>query len=124
MFWLRRHGHEVIAADSGTAALDMIRQNPADLIVTDVNLPGLTGLELLRCVRAESLNRRRAIVLTSRCDRLELARLTASLDAVVYSKPFSPKLLTQAVEQALAAHCDVATLTGSTSTPQQWGAHD
>jgi len=64
--WLTRNGHEIVTAESGTKALEMIRQTQPDLIVTDVNMPGMSGLELLTAVRAESLNHRQAVILTSR----------------------------------------------------------
>ena len=53
--WLKRCGHEVAIAASGDEALAMIRQRAPDLLVTDINMPAIDGLQLLETVRAESL---------------------------------------------------------------------
>src|ERR1700694_5386195 len=53
---LSRAGHEVRLSTNGLQALDMIRGNPPELVVLDLMLPGLDGLELCRAVRAEASN--------------------------------------------------------------------
>ncbi len=102
--WLKRNGHEAFAAEDGRKALDLIRRLKPDLLVTDVNMPHMDGLELLTAVRTERLIRRPVIVLTSRCDQGEIEATVAALGAVVHPKPFSPHHLMRAIEQALGAH--------------------
>lgn len=46
-------GHEVIAVVDGQEALDMLRVAPFDVLVTDIHMPRMTGVELLRVVGAE-----------------------------------------------------------------------
>ena len=54
---LRRAGHQVTIADSGTAAMTSLAASPADIVVTDLRMPGdLDGLALLRAIRAASLD--------------------------------------------------------------------
>ena len=53
---LSRAGHEVRLSTNGAQALEMIRGNPPELVVLDLMLPGLDGLDLCRAVRAETLN--------------------------------------------------------------------
>src|SRR5437879_11412082 len=55
---LTRAGHEVRLSTNGLQALDMIRGNPPELVVLDLMLPGLDGLDLCRAVRAETNNPR------------------------------------------------------------------
>jgi len=101
--WLTRHGHEVRAAEDGVKALEMIRDDPPDMLITDVNLPRMDGLELLETVRREGLIRSKAVVLTSRCDQQEIESRLVDLEAVVHPKPFSPLHLMDTVQNALAS---------------------
>lgn len=99
--WLQRHGHQVIAAFDGVRALELVRSERPDLLVTDVNMPGMDGLDLIETVHAESLLKHGSIVLTSRCDQMEIEARAAGLGATVHPKPFSPLHLTEAIERAL-----------------------
>jgi len=104
--WLKRNGHEVMIAGSGDKALAMIRERAPDLLVTDINMPVMDGLQLLEIVRAESLLTHQAIVLTSRCDQADIAARAAGLGAVVHPKPFSPMNLAETIEAALSTPID------------------
>lgn len=108
--WLQRNGHEVIMALDGAKALDLMREQRPDLLVTDVNMPGMDGMQLLEAVRSESLLKNGAIVLTSRCDQAEIEARAAGLGATVHPKPFSPLHLMEAIETALRAKCESAGL--------------
>lgn len=112
--WLKRNGHEVVAAENGTKALDLIRELQPDLLVTDVNMPGLDGLDLLEKVRNESLINRQAIVLTSRCDQSEIEARASKLGAMVHPKPFSPTHLVEMIETALNTVYEPAGTQGAT----------
>lgn len=101
VLWLQRNGHEVLTAEDGLSALEHIRSRSPDLLVTDVNLPGLNGLDLIEKVRQEALVDRQVIVLTSRCDQAEIEARAEELGAVVHPKPFSPIRLMEAIEAAL-----------------------
>lgn len=51
---LADHGYEVATASSGEQALEMIAQQKFDLVVTDLRMDGIDGLELIRRIRAEN----------------------------------------------------------------------
>jgi len=48
---LERSGFEVIAINSGAAALEVIEREPIDLVLTDMLMPGLSGTELARAIK-------------------------------------------------------------------------
>lgn len=54
VFLLQREGYDVIEAEDGNAALDNFRLHGADLVLLDLMLPGLSGNEVCRAIRAES----------------------------------------------------------------------
>src|SRR5216110_2311396 len=49
---LTREGYRVILASDGNAALERLRAGGVDLVLTDLKMPGLSGIELLRAVKA------------------------------------------------------------------------
>jgi two-component system capsular synthesis sensor histidine kinase RcsC len=49
---LRKLGYTVDVAESGSAGLALLRQQPVDLVMTDLNMPGLTGWAVARLVKA------------------------------------------------------------------------
>ncbi|MBX7100198.1 MAG: response regulator [Myxococcaceae bacterium] len=60
---LTRAGHTVVLVDNGEQGLKLLTQQPFDLIITDKNLPGLDGLEVLRQARAHHASLQ-AIIIT------------------------------------------------------------
>src|SRR3954447_26404055 len=96
--YLERAGYETRVAADGLAALDAVAERRPDLIVLDLMLPGLDGLEVMRRVR----DRATAIILLTakgaESDRVIGLRLGAD-DYVV--KPFSPAELVARVDAVL-----------------------
>ncbi len=80
-------GFLVASAFSGEEALDRLQHDPADVILLDILLPGLTGLEVLRRVR-ELLPQARVIMVTG-LDQGDLRAQARRYGAVAYvTKPF------------------------------------
>ncbi len=99
--YLQRAGYEAHAARDGTRALEMVAERRPDLVVLDLMLPGLDGLEVMRRLRAQDRDRTATIVLTAKgeeSDRVTGLRLGAD-DYVV--KPFSPVELVARVDAVL-----------------------
>ncbi len=97
--YLRREGFEVVTAADGPSALRQIEQRRPDLVVLDLMLPGLGGLEIAQRLRAQG--RLPIIMLTARgeeADRVVGLELGAD-DYVV--KPFSPRELVARVKAVL-----------------------
>ncbi len=97
--YLERDGFAVEAAEDGTAALEAARRLRPDLIVLDVMLPGLDGIEVLRSVREWS--EAYVILLTARSDESDKI-LGLGIGADDYlTKPFSPRELVARVKAVL-----------------------
>ena len=96
--WLKRQGHEVLEARNGLSARDSIMDEPIDILVTDVNMPGLDGLELIEAVLPEQRVRQGVVVLTNRWDHGEIRERLAEWGVHVLPKPFSPTRLSELIE--------------------------
>ncbi|MDP2744256.1 MAG: response regulator transcription factor [Dehalococcoidia bacterium] len=97
--YLNRDGYKVLKAHDGVEALRLAREGHPDLIVLDLMLPGMDGLEVCRTLRQESDVP--VIMLTARTtDEDKLAGLGMGADDYV-TKPFSPRELAARVRTVL-----------------------
>ena len=94
--------YKVIEAADGNQAWTLIQQLKPALVLLDVQMPGRTGLEILRSIRADpGLTRTRVILLTGTDHESDIeAGLMAGADFYL-TKPFSPLDLITRVEEAL-----------------------
>jgi two-component system response regulator PilR (NtrC family) len=96
-------GHSVDLAENGEVGLGMAMANDYDLIVSDIRMPTLNGLEVLEKLRAE--NRQTTLILVSAYARDDTAVEAMRLGAYDFiPKPFRPGDLISAVDSALAHH--------------------
>jgi DNA-binding response OmpR family regulator len=97
--YLKRDGYRVLTAYNGVDALRLAREGHPDLIVLDLMLPGIDGLEVCRTLRAESDVP--IIMLTAKTtDQDKLTGLELGADDYV-TKPFSPRELAARVRAVL-----------------------
>ncbi len=97
--YLRRDGHDVAEAADGSTALELLDADPPDLVVLDMMLPGVNGLDVLRRVRAVSDIP--VIMLTARAEEPDrVSGLELGADDYV-TKPFSPRELAARVNGVL-----------------------
>jgi DNA-binding NtrC family response regulator len=95
-----RAGHQVRVAENGRRAVELLREQPADLIVSDVKMPDMGGIELLRSAR--SLLPDVAVVMMTAFASVETAREAFKLGADDFiQKPFDVDELKLIVERAL-----------------------
>ncbi|MBB4657958.1 response regulator transcription factor [Parvularcula dongshanensis] len=96
---LESEGHEVTTYEDGAAALDGIMARTPDLVLSDVKMPRMDGMEMLRRLRQDSAVP--LIFLTSKDEEIdEVLGLTLGADDYV-KKPFSQRLLLERVKAVL-----------------------
>lgn len=100
---LRLAGHRVTAARDGLQALGLWRNQPFDLVILDMVLPRLTGIEVLHEMRADTERTQSAVVMLSSLTTREEVRtgFMAGADEVL-AVPFTVQALRTRVEELLA----------------------
>ncbi len=97
--YLEAEGFEVVLAADGTEALRVARESSPDLVVLDLTMPGLDGMEVLRQLRTASDVY--VILLTARAEEVDkLVGLAVGADDYV-TKPFSPRELVARIKAVL-----------------------
>lgn len=97
-------GHRVLTAFSGTEALARLETEPVDLVISDIVMPEIDGIELVQRIRAKhptvriiSMSGGGSYLTAALC--LKLADQMGA--SVILSKPFTPAQLVEAVQRAL-----------------------
>ena len=94
---LKASGHEVITAANGQDAITLVKSEKPDIMVMDVVMPGMSGLEALKAVR--TFSELPVIVISARTDNADKA---LSLGANSFlSKPFNPDELVKRIQAIL-----------------------
>jgi DNA-binding response OmpR family regulator len=102
-FNLAREGYEVATAADGESALEAGRNDRLDLILLDVMLPGMSGVEVLRALRGEGVTTP-VIILSAKGDEIDrVVGLKVGADDYV-AKPFSRPELLARIEAVLRRH--------------------
>ncbi len=97
--YLKPEGYDVHTASDGPTGLQAARAFKPDIVILDIMLPGMDGLELLQRLRRES--QAYVILLTARTEETDkIVGLSVGADDYV-TKPFSPRELTARVKAAL-----------------------
>jgi DNA-binding response OmpR family regulator len=97
--YLERDGHTVLVAGDGASALETFRRERPDLVVLDLMLPGIDGLDVCRTIRRES--QVPIVMLTAKAEEVDkLIGLELGADDYL-TKPFSPRELAARVRAVL-----------------------
>lgn len=101
-FNLSREGFKVFSASTGEKALELVEKEVPDLIVLDLMLPGIDGLDVARTIKGRNTTKNIAIVmLTAKGEEVDIVTgLELGADDYV-SKPFSPRVLVARVKAVL-----------------------
>ena len=101
--WLQKKGYRVIEAEDGEQAVELAQREQPDLIIMDMMMPGLGGLDATRQIREYQSLRQTPIVAVSAygADEYRARALDAGCNEYVPT-PFDPEALSQLIERLLA----------------------
>lgn len=89
----------VAEAEDGEAALSALRNNPVHLVISDLNMPRLDGLGLLKAIRSDHRIEKTAFIMLTSRGEVELVRQAVALGVNNYlTKPFTLSLLKKKIE--------------------------
>ena len=101
-FTLNSAGYEVLEANDGDEALKLANENTFDLIITDINMPNMNGIELVKSLRNNANYKFTPIILLtteSQQSKREEGKSVGATGWIV--KPFNPEQLIQVIEKVL-----------------------
>jgi two-component system chemotaxis response regulator CheY len=94
----------VIEADDGNTALPLLKEGNVDFLITDWNMPGMPGLELLKQVRADArLAKMPVLMLTAEAKREQIVEAAQAGVSGYVIKPFTAATLKEKIDKILAA---------------------
>jgi len=101
---LRNNGFDVRTAENGAVALECVKADKPDVIVTDFQMPVMSGLEFIENLRSEpETSDIPVIMLTARGFAIEEEKKQQLNITACLSKPFSPREVLQCIEETLSA---------------------
>ena len=99
---LRNNGYEVVAANNGAEAYELACREKPDIVVTDYQMPLMTGMELIEKLRGDDRTKQiPVILLTARSFAVSQEQQASLGVASCLSKPFSPKELLKTIQDIL-----------------------
>lgn len=101
-FTLSAAGHEVVEAEDGVRALAVLNSRSVDLIITDINMPNMNGIELTRRVRSIPRHQSTPVLIVTTESELSIKSQAKAAGATGWIvKPFQPDQLRAAVTRVL-----------------------
>jgi two-component system chemotaxis response regulator CheY len=95
--------HNIIEAEDGEKALETLRSNPVDFIVSDWNMPNMTGLEFLKEVRADpKFKHLPFLMVTAEADKENIVEAVRSGVSNYIVKPFNAGTMKEKMEKIFA----------------------
>jgi two-component system chemotaxis response regulator CheY len=96
--------NDITEADDGNTALPLLKNGSFDILITDWNMPGMPGLDLLKAVRAdEKLAKMPVLMLTAEAKREQIIEAAQAGVSGYVIKPFTAVTLKEKLDKILAA---------------------
>lgn len=100
--YMRRLGHAVVIAPDGGIALDLLRNQPVDLMLLDIMMPDVNGYQVLEVIKADPLLRHIPVIVISALSEFDSVIKCIDLGAEDYlTKPFNATLLNARISASL-----------------------
>ena len=97
---LREHGYSVISCENAKDAMAKLRENKVDVVLTDIRMPEVSGIELLEEVR--SINMDIPVILMTAYAEMDIAISAMGKGAIDFIvKPYKSELLVHSIEMAV-----------------------
>jgi CheY-like chemotaxis protein len=102
--YLRQEGYDLVHAVNGLDALEQLARRPVDLVITDLNMPQMDGVELTRTLKADPvLTGIPIVMLTTEGEECERQHGLEAGATAYLIKPVTQEQLAQAVRRTLAS---------------------
>ncbi len=99
---MRERGYKITSASNGIEALEMLATNPVDLVVTDLNMPQMDGMELSKNIRHSDMYKGIPIIMVTTESGETDRKLGIEAGVTTYlTKPISPQRLLYEIEKIL-----------------------
>jgi two-component system chemotaxis sensor kinase CheA len=100
---LEASGYSVLVAVDGLEALEKIRAEKPSLVISDIEMPRMTGIQLLEAIRANQETRNIPVIIVSSLEKAEeqAKALALGADAYIVKRKFDQRELLQTIEQIL-----------------------
>lgn len=95
-------GHKIIEAENGREAFDLAKADTPDLILSDWNMPEMTGIELLRALRGSGVNTPFCFVTSEGSEEMRTTAAEAGALGLI-AKPFTPEAFAETLAQVVSA---------------------
>jgi class 3 adenylate cyclase len=100
---LERDGHRVTAAENGRIALQILREDPPDVVLLDIVMPELDGVSVLERIKGDPALQHLPVIMISAIDEIDSVVRCIEMGAEDYlAKPFNPVLLRARINAGLA----------------------
>ena len=97
---LQNAGYEVVEASNGLDALNLMKEHPIGLFISDVNMPEMDGITLLKKIKADRDNRHAPVIMLTTENDADMISLGREAGAKAWMiKPFQPEQLVDAVKK-------------------------
>ena len=100
---LEHEGFVIREAADGAAAVEMVRAQPPDLVFLDLNIPGMTGADVLKSLKEDPATASVRVIIVTATGEEERERVLSLGADEYFTKPFSPLALLRTVERVLSA---------------------